>query len=247
VDCPPPQRHEATAKLPRKNQRRPSLGFYESRGRPHFCGGKSAPPAKSGVRRDRYRRSSDHWCWDAVDSGLAVVKDWRNIAKADRGYDGRWCVAVVGRIVVGRPGAMNELWIRSEGRANGAGRGTPAAAGTRIEADLRTCLSQTQHSGNRQTCADYDFRSHAIAMLLYINAHELASCNTDCCRFRGNLPIVFGLRVGEIYGNLLQIDPGLSGQAARCCDPHPDKTARQALQGHRKDGFRERPRLEFST
>jgi hypothetical protein len=178
---------------------------------------------------------------------LAVVKDWRNIAKTGGGYDRRGCIAVIRGIIVDRPGARNDLRICFQGWANRVRGRTPTAARAGIHANLRARLCQTQHDDKGRSYADYDFRFHGIAMLPYINAHELASCNTDCCRIGGNLRIALGLRLGKIDGRLLQIDPRLARQAGRRTDSHPHGASRPALQGDWTAGFRERSRLELSA
>jgi len=74
-------------------------------------------------------------------------------------------------------------------------------------------VCQFKDHSKRQSRADHDFRFHGIAMLAYINAHELASCNSDSCSLGGNLGSARSLRVGPIDRRPLRIASQFSGQA----------------------------------
>ena len=56
----------------------------------------------------------------------------------------------------------------------------------------------TEDQDKGQSRAEDDFRFHGIAMLPYINAHELASCNSDSCSLCGNLGLARRLCVRRI-------------------------------------------------
>jgi hypothetical protein len=74
---------------------------------------------------------------------------------------------------------------------------------------------------------------------LYIYAHDLASCNTDCCWTYGNLGDAVRLRDREFNGSLLHLvwKPSLSGEACRSRDPYPYQVSQQSLHGDWKARF----------
>ena len=194
-------------------------------------------PAESGPRRSYHWRRRNDRGRNAVNSRLAVVENWRDIAEAGRSVDWRRDVPIIPRVVVSRPGASNELRIRLKGRTNCARRSAPASARSRRKSNLRTRLCQLKDHGKGQSRADYDFRFHATAILPYINAHELASCNSDSCRLCGNLAFARRLRVGKIDLRLLQIAQGFSGQAAGCADSDSHDSSDTTIQGNRAPGL----------
>ena len=57
---------------------------------------------------------------NAVNSHLAVVENWRDIAEAGRNVKWRRNVAIIPWVVGGRPGAMDELRVRLDSGTNGA-------------------------------------------------------------------------------------------------------------------------------
>jgi hypothetical protein len=73
----------------------------------------------------------------------------------------------------------------------------------------------------------------------YIYAHDLASCNTDCCWTYGNLGHAVRLRGRKFNGSLLLLvlKPSLSGEAPRSCDPYPYQVSQQSLHGDRSLAF----------
>ena len=194
------------------------------------------PPAKCASRRIDYRRCGNHRRGNAISAGF-LIEGRRNIAETGGGYDwGR--PAVVGRIIVYGPFATNHRGAHPNWGTNCSHRWTSSAC-AHIHADPRTRLRQGQNGDETQTRANHDFRFHGIAMILYIYAHDLASCNTDCCRTYGNLGDAVRLRLREVHGRLLHfvLNRGLSGQAARSCDPHPGQVSQQTLYHDRKTRF----------
>ena len=194
-------------------------------------------PAESRTCRSCHRRRRNNWGRNAVNPHLAVVENWRDIAEAGRSVDWRRTAAIIPRVVGGRPGAMNELRVGLDRGTNGARRSTPSSTRPRRNAKLRARLCQPKHRGKRQRRADHDFRFHGIAMLPYINAHELASCNSDSCCLCGNLGFARRLCVRRIDRRLLQIAPEFSGQAAGRADPDSHQSSEATIQGHWASGF----------
>ena len=194
-------------------------------------------PAESGPGRSYHRRRRNDGGRNAVNSRLAVVENWRDIAEAGRSVDWRQDVPVIPRVVVSRPGASNELRIRLKGRTNCVRRSAPASVRSRRKSNLRTRPCQLEDYGKDQSRADYDFRFHGTAVLPYINAHELASCNSDSCRLCGNLAFARRLRVREIDFRLLQITQGFTGQAAGCADSDSHESSDTTIQANWAPGF----------
>ena len=204
--------------------------------------GKSALPAESRTCRSCHRRRRNNGGRNAVNSHLAVVENWRDIAEAGRSVKWRRNVAIIPWVVGGRPGAMDELRVRLDNGTNGARRSTPSGTRPRRNAKLRARLCQPKHRDERQRRADHDFRFHGIAMLPYINAHELASCNSHSCSLCRNLGFAPRLRVRKVNGRLLQIASGFSGQAAERADPDFYQSSRFKVMACRK-----RSGLELSS
>jgi hypothetical protein len=188
-------------------------------------------PAESRTCRSCHRRRRNNWGRNAVNPHLAVVENWRDIAEAGRSVDWRRNIAIIPRVIGGRPGAMNELRVGLDRGTNGARRSTPSSTRPRRNAKLRARLCQPKHRGKRQRRADHDFRFHGIAMLPYINAHELASCNSHSCGLCRNLGFARRLRVRKVNGRLLQIASGFSGEAAECADPDFHQSSDASIQG----------------
>jgi hypothetical protein len=155
-------------------------------------------PAESRPRRSYHRGRRNDRSRNPVNSRLAVLENRRDIAEASRSTNWRGNVAVGPRVVIGRPGASDELRGRLKGGTNCARRSAPAGTRSRRDANLRACLCQLEQHRKGQSRADYDFRFHGTAMLPYINAHELASRNSDSCRLCGNLALARRLRVREV-------------------------------------------------
>jgi hypothetical protein len=160
-------------------------------------------PAESGPSRSYHRGRRNDRSRNAVNAGLAVFENWRNVAEAGRGVDWRGDVAVGPWIKIGRPSASNELRVGLEGRTDCARRRALARTRPRRDANLRTRLCPLEKHRQGQSRADDDFRFHGTAILPYINAHELASCNSDSRRLCGILALVCRLRVRQIDGHLL--------------------------------------------
>jgi hypothetical protein len=198
--------------------------------------GKSALPAESGTRGSYHGGRRNDRGPNTVNSRLAIVENWRDIAEAGRSVDRCRHVAIIPRIIRG-PGASNELGRRLEGGTHCARRSTPASIRSRRNSKLRTCLCQLKDQKKGQSRPEDHFRFHGTAMLPYINAHELAACNSDSCSLCGNLRFARRLRVRRIDCRSLQIIPRFSGQATRRPDPDSLPPSEATIQSYRPLGF----------